>query len=150
MAGGESSEAGLLAAADAVLDAGVGAVCIFLSRLGRVLGRPVLMTADGIGDWGHSVLGFDPAVDRVVLVADPALPDEVGYPRAAGVHGGRLGAEQSPGLLDAVGWQPGQPAVHSGLVTGPGNPGQRLPCAGILGTGTDRLSPGPGPNSGVG
>jgi hypothetical protein len=49
-------------------------LCEFLCRLGRVLARPVLMTAEG--DWGYPVLGFDPVVDRVVLMADPALPDE--------------------------------------------------------------------------
>jgi hypothetical protein len=52
-------------------------LCDFLSRLGRMLERPVLMTAEGLG-WGYPVLGFDPVVDRVVLMADPALPDEAG------------------------------------------------------------------------
>lgn len=50
-------------------------LCSFLSRIGRLLGRPVLMNAEG--QWGHPVLGFDPAADRVVLMADPALPGEV-------------------------------------------------------------------------
>lgn len=50
-------------------------LCRFLGRLGRLLDRPVLMDAEG--QWGYPVLGFDPAVDRVVLMADPALPGEV-------------------------------------------------------------------------
>ncbi|MFD8082453.1 hypothetical protein ACFV4F_12250 [Kitasatospora sp. NPDC059722] len=48
---------------------GVDVLCGLLATVGRRLGRPVAMTAEG--DYGHPVLGFDPAVDRVVLMADP-------------------------------------------------------------------------------
>ncbi|MEU9161365.1 hypothetical protein AB0D29_13985 [Streptomyces sp. NPDC048424] len=48
---------------------GVDVLCGFLVAIGRRLGKPVLMTAEG--DWGNPVLGFDPAADRVVLMADP-------------------------------------------------------------------------------
>lgn len=44
-------------------------LCGFLGSIGRRLGKPVRMTAEG--DWGNLVLGFDPAADRVVLLADP-------------------------------------------------------------------------------
>ena len=48
---------------------GVDVLCGFLGAIGRRLGKPVRMT--GEGDWGNPVLGFDPAADRVVLLADP-------------------------------------------------------------------------------
>ncbi|MFF7454359.1 hypothetical protein [Kitasatospora sp. NPDC008115] len=48
---------------------GVDGLCRFLAAVGRRLGKPVVMTAEG--DHGHPVLGFDPAADRVVLMADP-------------------------------------------------------------------------------
>ncbi|MFC8719050.1 hypothetical protein [Kitasatospora sp. NPDC057198] len=50
---------------------GVDVLCRFLAAVGRGLGRQVVMTAEG--DHGHPVLGFDPAADRVVLMADPRL-----------------------------------------------------------------------------
>ncbi|MBM9509459.1 hypothetical protein [Actinacidiphila acididurans] len=50
---------------------GVDVLCRFFAVLGRRLGKPVVMTAEG--DYGHPVLGFDPAADRVVLMADPQL-----------------------------------------------------------------------------
>ncbi|MFF7492844.1 hypothetical protein [Streptomyces rubiginosohelvolus] len=43
--------------------------CGFLREIGRRLGKPVLMDAEG--DDGHPVLGFDVEADRVVLLADP-------------------------------------------------------------------------------
>ncbi|GAA1023601.1 hypothetical protein Aple_077190 [Acrocarpospora pleiomorpha] len=49
--------------------AGVDVLCSFLGVIGRQLGKPVAMTAEG--DSGNPVLGFDPAVDRVVLLVDP-------------------------------------------------------------------------------
>ncbi len=48
---------------------GVDTLCAFLCLLGRRLGKPVFMSADGA--YGRPVLGFDPAVDHVVLLADP-------------------------------------------------------------------------------
>lgn len=48
---------------------GVDVLCGFLGSIGRRLGKPVRMTAEG--DWGNPVLGFEPAADRVVLLADP-------------------------------------------------------------------------------
>ncbi|MEU1284460.1 hypothetical protein [Kitasatospora sp. NPDC005856] len=48
---------------------GVDVLCRFLTAVGRRLGKPVAMTAEG--DYGHPVLGFDPAAERVVLMADP-------------------------------------------------------------------------------
>jgi len=50
---------------------GVDVLCRFLTAIGRRLGRQVVMTAEG--DYGHPALGFDPAADRVVLMADPRL-----------------------------------------------------------------------------
>ncbi|MFI6360797.1 hypothetical protein ACIBJF_51810 [Streptomyces sp. NPDC050743] len=50
---------------------GVDVLCRFLAAVGRRLGKPVAMTAEG--DHGNPVLGFDPDADRVVLVADPQL-----------------------------------------------------------------------------
>lgn len=50
---------------------GVDLLCDFLGAIGRTLGKRVLMSAEG--DLGHPVLGFDPAADRVVLLADPRL-----------------------------------------------------------------------------
>lgn len=49
--------------------AGVDILCDFLCTVGRRLGKPVSMSAEG--DYGHPVLGFNPAADRVVLLADP-------------------------------------------------------------------------------
>ncbi|MDG4857122.1 hypothetical protein P8605_02935 [Streptomyces sp. T-3] len=48
---------------------GVDTLCGFLDAIGRRLGKSVVMT--GEGDYGNPVLGFDPAADRVVLLADP-------------------------------------------------------------------------------
>ncbi|MFF0637920.1 hypothetical protein ACFYTS_36120 [Nocardia sp. NPDC004151] len=49
--------------------AGVDTLCDFLRTIGRRLGKPVSMYSEGSS---HSpVLGFDPAADRVVLLADP-------------------------------------------------------------------------------
>lgn len=45
--------------------------CDFLREIGRRLGKPVLMDAEG--DYGHPVLGFDVDADRVVLLADPQV-----------------------------------------------------------------------------
>ncbi len=42
-------------------------LCGFLSAVGRRLGKPVIMTAEGFREC--PILGFDPAVDRVVLLA---------------------------------------------------------------------------------
>ncbi|ALV49064.1 hypothetical protein ACWDMR_09985 [Streptomyces althioticus] len=50
---------------------GVDVLCRLLAAVGRRLGKPVVMTAGG--DYGNPVLGFDPTVDRVVLMADPQL-----------------------------------------------------------------------------
>lgn len=47
---------------------GVDILCGFLSAIGRRLGKPVAMTAEG--DDANPVLGFTPAADRVVLLAD--------------------------------------------------------------------------------
>lgn len=48
---------------------GVEILCGFLSAIGRRLGKPVVMTAEG--DYGNPVLGFEPSADCVVLLADP-------------------------------------------------------------------------------
>ncbi|MFD8077794.1 hypothetical protein ACFV3E_34660 [Streptomyces sp. NPDC059718] len=48
---------------------GVDVLCAFLRAVGRRLGKPVLMSAEG--DDGNPVLGFDPEAGRVVLLADP-------------------------------------------------------------------------------
>ncbi|WP_141579892.1 hypothetical protein [Actinomadura sp. WMMA1423] len=50
---------------------GLGVLCRFLAAVGRRLGKPVVMTPEG--DYGNPVLGFDPAADRVVLMADPQM-----------------------------------------------------------------------------
>ncbi|MGW5436248.1 hypothetical protein [Nocardia asteroides] len=52
--------------------AGVDTLCGFVSALGRRLGKPVFMGAEG--QYGYPLLGFDPAADRVVLLADPVDP----------------------------------------------------------------------------
>ncbi len=44
--------------------------CGFLTAIGRRLGKPVLMDAEG-GDGSHPVLGFEVQSDRVVLMAEP-------------------------------------------------------------------------------
>ncbi|QYN19020.1 hypothetical protein [Amycolatopsis sp. DSM 110486] len=48
---------------------GVNVLCDLLRAIGQTLGKPVLLTPEG--DSGQAVLGFDPRVDRVVLMADP-------------------------------------------------------------------------------
>jgi hypothetical protein len=48
---------------------GVDTLCAFLSEIGRQLGKPVLMTSEG-GSQAHPVLGFDPALNRVILLAN--------------------------------------------------------------------------------
>jgi len=52
--------------------AGVDRLCGFLAAIGRELNKPVLLTSDG-GSQDHPVFGFDPALDRVVLLADPLV-----------------------------------------------------------------------------
>ncbi len=49
--------------------AGVDTLCDFLCAIGRRLSKPVFMGAEG--QYGYPALGFDPAADRVVLLADP-------------------------------------------------------------------------------
>ncbi|ONI89975.1 hypothetical protein ALI22I_13720 [Saccharothrix sp. ALI-22-I] len=49
---------------------GVDTLCRFLEAIGRELRKPVLMTTEG-GSRAHPVLGYDPVLDRVVLLADP-------------------------------------------------------------------------------
>ncbi|WP_409235546.1 hypothetical protein [Streptomyces sp. PA5.6] len=46
--------------------------CGFLRVLGRRLGKPVLMDAEG-GDGRHPILGFDVESDGVVLLAQPRV-----------------------------------------------------------------------------
>ncbi|MFF1395888.1 hypothetical protein ACFVZD_18985 [Streptomyces sp. NPDC058287] len=46
-------------------------LCGLLSAIGRRLGKPVAMTAEG--DDANPVLGFSPAADRVVVLPDPQL-----------------------------------------------------------------------------
>ncbi|MFF5260687.1 hypothetical protein ACFY4C_17230 [Actinomadura viridis] len=48
-------------------------LCGFLTAIGRRLGKPVLMDAEG-GDGSHPLLGFDVESDRVVLFAEPFVP----------------------------------------------------------------------------
>lgn len=48
-------------------------LCGFLTAIGRRLGKPVLMDAEG-GDGSHPVVGFDVESDRVVLLAEPFAP----------------------------------------------------------------------------
>jgi hypothetical protein len=43
-------------------------LCRFFVTIGRALGKPVLMTPEGFGN--EPVLGYDVAVDQVVLLAD--------------------------------------------------------------------------------
>lgn len=50
---------------------GVDVLCSFLSAIGRLLSRPVLMAPET--DSGHPVLGFDVAADRVVLLSDSRI-----------------------------------------------------------------------------
>lgn len=47
--------------------------CGFLAAIGRRLGKPVLMDAEG-GDGSHPVLGFEVESDRVVMLAEPFVP----------------------------------------------------------------------------
>ncbi|MFD7322412.1 hypothetical protein ACFV9D_15200 [Streptomyces sp. NPDC059875] len=47
--------------------------CGFLTAIGRRLGKPVLMDAEG-GDGSHPVLGFEVDSDRVRLLAEPFAP----------------------------------------------------------------------------
>lgn len=49
--------------------AGVDLLCDLLGMIGRMLGKRVLMCAEG--DHENPVLGFDPAADRVVRLAEP-------------------------------------------------------------------------------
>ncbi|MEH0984605.1 hypothetical protein [Micromonospora sp. CPCC 205556] len=49
-------------------------LCGFFAAIGRRLGKPVLMAPEG--DYQHPVLGFDVEADRVVLLADPRLPEQ--------------------------------------------------------------------------
>ncbi|WP_194828796.1 hypothetical protein [Nocardia sp. XZ_19_231] len=44
-------------------------LCDFVCAIGRRLGKPVFMSAEG--QYGYPLLGFDLAADRVVLLADP-------------------------------------------------------------------------------
>ncbi|GGK65025.1 hypothetical protein [Nocardia camponoti] len=53
---------------------GVDTLIDFMCAIGRQLGKPVLMA--GEGQYGHPVLGFDPASNRVVLLADPRDPED--------------------------------------------------------------------------
>ncbi len=48
---------------------GVDTLCDFVCAIGRRLGKPVFMSAEG--QYGYPLLGFAPAADRVVLLADP-------------------------------------------------------------------------------
>ncbi|MFD8494938.1 hypothetical protein [Amycolatopsis sp. NPDC059657] len=50
--------------------AGVDILCGFLAEIGRELKKPVLMTPEG-GNRAHPVLGYDPVLNRVVLLANP-------------------------------------------------------------------------------
>lgn len=52
--------------------AGVDILCDFVCAIGRRLGKPVFMSAEG--QYGYPDLGFDPVADRVVLLADPVDP----------------------------------------------------------------------------
>ncbi|MFC5723093.1 hypothetical protein ACFP1Z_23270 [Streptomyces gamaensis] len=67
---------------------GVDTLCRFLSTLGRRLNKMVAMTDEG--GYGHPVLGFDPAADRVVLMADPEsvglAPGSVSVPGASRIR----------------------------------------------------------------
>lgn len=69
---------------------GVDLVCDFLSVLGRRIGKSVLMYAEG--DHKNPVLGFDPAADRVVLLADPRL--RPGDSLSSGEDGALHGADR--------------------------------------------------------
>ncbi|MFF9077729.1 hypothetical protein ACF1FX_36070 [Streptomyces sp. NPDC014646] len=46
--------------------------CATVRVVGRRLGKPVLMDAEG-GDHSHPVLGFDVEADQVVLLAEPLV-----------------------------------------------------------------------------
>ncbi|MBO4258697.1 hypothetical protein [Streptomyces griseorubiginosus] len=48
------------------------ALCGFLAAIGRRLGKPVLMDAEG-GDGSRPVLGFDVEADRVVMLVEPPV-----------------------------------------------------------------------------
>ncbi|WP_280201951.1 hypothetical protein [Nocardia cyriacigeorgica] len=48
---------------------GVDALSGFLGTIGRLLGKEVVMHAEG--DVEHPVLGYSPEVDRVVVMAEP-------------------------------------------------------------------------------
>lgn len=50
---------------------GVNLLCDFLRAIGRTLHKQVLMSPEGDND--NPVLGYDPAADRVVLLADPRM-----------------------------------------------------------------------------
>lgn len=49
---------------------GVDTLCAFLRAIGSTLGKPVLMTPEG-GSTEQAVLGYDPALDKVTLRAEP-------------------------------------------------------------------------------
>lgn len=51
---------------------GVDVLCGLLTEIGRALGKPALMTSEG-GSQAQPVLGFDPTLDRVILMADPSF-----------------------------------------------------------------------------
>lgn len=50
---------------------GVDILCGLLTEIGRALGKPVIMMPEGGSP--PPVLGFDPAVDRVVALANPSF-----------------------------------------------------------------------------
>jgi hypothetical protein len=51
--------------------------CEFLAAIGRRLGKPVLMDAEG-GDHAHPVLGFSVEYDRVMRLSEPTQRQRVG------------------------------------------------------------------------
>nr|WP_198946547.1 hypothetical protein [Pseudofrankia asymbiotica] len=58
-------------------------LCELLRMLGRLLGKPVVMTAEG--SYQDRLLGYNVEADRVVLLTDPTVglpPWAVGGPRA--------------------------------------------------------------------
>jgi hypothetical protein len=50
---------------------GADTLCGLLHAIGGKLGKPALMTSEG-GSQEHPVLGFDPALNKVILFTDPA------------------------------------------------------------------------------
>jgi len=51
---------------------GVDILCDLLAAIGRELGKPVGMTIEG-GSSSYPVLGFDPILDRTVMLADSSF-----------------------------------------------------------------------------